>query len=165
MEADSGQTKFVRKVSEKVLRTRPHGKAEKRKQRKAWRKRKKERGREAEHGAQEDVIVPCEDHGEQPRTTKTAVVPLSSPGLNQLQLQRGKMLVVVARKRKWPEQQSKLLSKVRRQETQSVVAEKAIPALKSSTESYWWWTKKTKLVRDLSVTAILGSTGRSSTSW
>jgi len=48
---------------------------------------------------------------------------LASQPASQLQSQRGKMLVAMARKRKSQEQQSKSLSKVQRQETR-VVSEK-----------------------------------------
>jgi len=70
------------------------------------------------------TVHPCAIGIEPADVPRSLEWPLSSPDLNQLQLQRGKMPVAMAWKRKSLKEHSKSLSKVWRQATQSIVAKK-----------------------------------------
>ena len=109
VEKSKSEAKFVRKRSGKAFKSREHGKQEKRKQRKAWLKRK----REAKRGKPE----------QQPRVEGVPMEDLKNPGIaaakpeeesNEQRFSRGKKLVELAKKRKRGDEVFKPVTKLTR---------------------------------------------------
>lgn len=109
---EENETKFVRKRSGKAFKSREHGKGEKRRQRKAWLKRKREAKRKPEQ-------EPCAEDA----PDFEIVVTKPKDSTTEQHFSRGKMLVELAKKRKPEDDTLKVTAPVTEPATKRMRAE------------------------------------------